>query len=99
MPSGHVYLNEDEYKALRALLKDTGDKNLRKVYRKLDLLKPDSVRTAYREEATDQHINSDGDIVIEKDALVSCSDEGAYVMAWVWVYKHDVEAQNPSAFE
>lgn len=28
---------------------------------------------------------SDGDIDIDSDAVVSESDEGAYVAAWVWV--------------
>ena len=30
---------------------------------------------------------SDGDINIDDDAVVSESDEGAYVAAWVWVPK------------
>jgi hypothetical protein len=33
----------------------------------------------------------DGEVEIDDDAVVSHSDEGAYVQAWVWVSKYDVE--------
>ena len=33
----------------------------------------------------------DVDLEIDDDAKVSISDDGAWVAAWVWVDKHDVE--------
>lgn len=42
--------------------------------------------TAYREKAKELHVwYSDGDVNVDECAVVSESDEGAYVAAWVWV--------------
>lgn len=40
------------------------------------------------------HPWTDGDIDIDEDAIVSVSDEGAYVMGWFWV-NFDREGINP----
>ena len=40
------------------------------------------------------HPWTDGDIDIDEDAIVSISDEGAYVMGWFWV-NFDREGINP----
>lgn len=34
---------------------------------------------------------SDGDIDMDQDAVVSQSDEGAYVAAWIWVSNEAAE--------
>jgi hypothetical protein len=46
----------------------------------------DDYRTAARDSYTGcgGHY-SDGDIDVDEDAVVSESDEGAYVAAWVWI--------------
>lgn len=41
---------------------------------------------AYRKAAKSQY-HSEGQVEIDDDALVSESEEGAYVQAWVWVPK------------
>jgi hypothetical protein len=48
----------------------------------------------YRNKARDRYTGhggdfSDGDIDIDVDAVVSHSDEGAYVAAWVWVPRNE----------
>lgn len=45
---------------------------------------------AYRKEAKAQY-ESEGSVEIDSNALVSKSDEGAYIQAWVWVYAFDVD--------
>jgi hypothetical protein len=37
-----------------------------------------------RQQASEEH-ERDGECEIDDDAVVSASDKGAYVMAWVWV--------------
>lgn len=45
----------------------------------------DPLHTRYRELAS-QLNGKDGELEFDSDAVVSLSDEGAYVMGWSWVY-------------
>jgi hypothetical protein len=40
--------------------------------------------------AADRNYGKEGSIEIDDEAVVSKSDEGAYVMGWLWVGKHDL---------
>lgn len=51
---------------------------------------PASKDPAYRAAAEALSIIHEGECEIDDHAVVSQSDEGAYVMAWVWVEKSDV---------
>lgn len=44
---------------------------------------------AYRAAAERLPWIRDGECEVDSEAVVSSSDEGAYVMAWVWVYRED----------
>lgn len=48
-------------------------------------LAPDAKDATYRAAAAEQDCVEDGVCEIDDHAVVSASDEGAYVMAWVWV--------------
>lgn len=58
----------------------------------------DEGHARFREKARGIYANgcggdfSDGDINVDDDAVVSESDEGAYVAAWVWVPQEGVES-------
>jgi hypothetical protein len=58
--------------------------------------RPDPVEAAYRKAARDRYTGHggqfmDGDVNVDEDAVVSESDEGAYVSAWVWVPKSAIK--------
>lgn len=46
----------------------------------------------YRALAEDLHFISEGVCEIDDEAVVSASDDGAYVMAWVWVDKPECQS-------
>lgn len=48
---------------------------------------------AYRDAACEEW-HRDGEIEIDADAIVSASDEGAYVASWVWVSAPDCENED-----
>lgn len=50
---------------------------------------PDSKDQRYRDAAAQQSWVRDGECEIDDHAVVSGSDEGAYVMAWVWASRED----------
>lgn len=41
--------------------------------------------------AQDHRLLDDGVLEVDENAIVSESDEGAYVMAWLWIDKEDTE--------
>lgn len=49
----------------------------------------------YRKLAREQYA-ADGSIEFDDYPLVSESEEGAYVAAWVWVYRPEATKDNPS---
>lgn len=54
-----------------------------------------SDKIRYRNAASEMYTGhggqfSDGDINVDANAVVSQSDEGAYVAAWVWVPRSDI---------
>ena len=49
---------------------------------------PDGKKALYRAAAINQYQN-DGDLLIDGDAIVSMSEEGAYIQAWIWVQRSD----------
>ena len=53
---------------------------------------PEELQERYVEAARNRH-QEDGEVEIDDGAVVSDSDEGAYVAAWVWVDKSDVEGE------
>jgi len=55
---------------------------------------PFAIAEDFRREARERYTGhggtfDDGDIDIDEEAVVSESDEGAYVQAWVWVPRKD----------
>jgi hypothetical protein len=47
---------------------------------------------AYRRRARERYVGySDHDVEIDENAAVSMSDDGAFVAAWVWVPREEVE--------
>lgn len=52
---------------------------------------PPSKDAAYRAAAEDLEFVREGECEIDDHAVVSQSDAGAYVMAWVWVESSDVD--------
>lgn len=44
---------------------------------------------AFISAAKEKHVSGDGEINVDDDAIVSQSDKGAYVAAWVWVTNAD----------
>lgn len=50
---------------------------------------PEAKNPAFREAAGALEFVRDGECEIDDHAVVSGSDEGAYVMAWVWVSNED----------
>jgi hypothetical protein len=48
----------------------------------------DGKKALYRVAAINQY-QSDSDLLIDGDATVSASKEGAYIQAWVWVQGND----------
>lgn len=50
---------------------------------------PESKDQRYRDAAAQQSWVRDGECEIDDHAVTSCSDEGAYVMAWVWAGRED----------
>ena len=49
----------------------------------------------YREAARELNFVNDGECEVDDHGVVSWSDEGAYVMAWVWVDRSAVEGKQP----
>lgn len=97
MKSGYVYLTEDEMIYLRSVLSKSKDVDAVEIVNKIDFMKKnyaaDKIKLLnnYKTSAFDKimDINSDlitnEEIVIDEDALVSTSKQGAYVHAWIWV--------------
>lgn len=49
---------------------------------------------AYVEKAKEKHIHDEGDMEVDDGAIVSDSEDGAYVMAWTWVYDDEAEGES-----
>lgn len=77
-----VSLSEDDLKDIKP--------DSRLYRRVIDLLEESEQGTPYLEYARDR-LDKDGEIEFDEDAAVSLSaDDGAYVMAWVWVSDEDM---------
>ena len=97
MKSGYVYLTEDEMIYLRSLLTKTKDVEASEIVNKIDFMKKNfatdkiKIHNTYKTSAFDKIMNINPDlitneeVVIDEDALVSTSKQGAYVHAWIWV--------------
>ena len=48
-----------------------------------------ALNQAYRNAAEDQSYVREGEVEVDDKAVVSESDEGAYVMGWIWVPRED----------
>ncbi len=90
--SEYVCLPADALEALPALLRTAGLTKAAELIEEQNRtrLSPEKLR-AYIEAARDIYFN-EGDThrtEIDDNAIVSHSKDGAYVMAWCWVYKWD----------
>lgn len=97
MKSGYVYLTEDEMVYLRSLLTKTKENEATEIVTKIDFMKKNlasdkiKIHNTYKTSAYDKIMNINPDlitneeVVIDDDALVSTSKQGAYVHAWIWV--------------
>jgi hypothetical protein len=64
----------------------------RQILDRLDHYESDEVKDPqFRAAAEDLGWVRDGECEVDDHAVVSASDDGAYVMAWVWVDRTDIE--------
>lgn len=83
---GEMALLKDYLEAGRLLTEDETSLLLNRID---TYLAPEAKNPRYRAAAQDLPFVRDGECEIDDHAVVSASDEGAYVMAWVWVYAPD----------
>jgi hypothetical protein len=82
-----ILLNEELAAYLRGVLAGRTEGEARKVIEALDFAQQHQVNAAaeaYRYAARCFHSN-DGELEFDSDAIVSFSDNGAYVEGWQWV--------------
>ena len=85
---GEIALLKDYLEAGRPLTEDEAALLLNRID---TYLAPDAKDPSYRAAAEELDFLRDGECEIDDHAVVSASDECAYVMAWVWVYADDHE--------
>jgi len=81
--NGEMALLKDYLEAGRPLTEDETSLLLNRID---TYLAPEAKNPSYRDAAENLHFVREGECEIDDHAVVSASDEGAYVMAWVWVY-------------
>ncbi|SKB63032.1 hypothetical protein [Sphingopyxis flava] len=86
--NGEMALLKDYLEAGRPLTEDETSLLLNRID---TYLSPDAKDPAYRAVAAELDFVREGECEIDDHAVVSVSDDGAYVMAWVWV-PNDPEA-------
>ncbi len=93
-----VCFTNDEMERLRFILDQAPaqiygvEEDCKQLLNRIDTyLAPEAKDPGYRAAAADLNFVRDGECEIDDHAVVSASDEGAYVMAWVWVYAPEEE--------
>jgi hypothetical protein len=95
----HLSLPIDIVAALPARLRIGGfDETAAIVEERIDVGLGRDERLAYIEAARDIYAH-EGETEIDDNAIVSDSEDGAYVMAWCWVYKCDAGLEEPNEDE
>jgi hypothetical protein len=87
MKSGFIYFTNDEISKLKSLLSKSKDEKSFNVLNKISYYEKMSaqVDSNYIKLATDKYVTANEDIVIDDDDIISKTNSGAYVHAWVWI--------------
>lgn len=84
-----INLTDDERGVLASCLQRAGIAGSDDLIERLKA-SPDPSDADFISAASEKHeFGSDGDVDIDENAVVSRSDDGAYVMAWLWVSNED----------
>jgi hypothetical protein len=88
--STYLHLPVDVIAVLPGLLRAAGyeEAALSVVEQRRETIVPEE-RRAYIEEAIKTYVD-EGEVEVDGNAIVSSSDTGAYVMAWVWIDEEQI---------
>lgn len=96
--SAWLYLPPDQAERLHDVLARSEDPAMVEILARLRTCLSDvSADEAFRGAAIDKYVSrlSDGDLDFDTDGMVSKGDEGAYVMAFLWVTNAEAGIEGP----